>query len=215
MYRATRNYENLQRSMYNGVGEYAIPEILPVQNVSVDDWIGFNFALTCKKTEGKGVHFFVDDYQFLRCWANPEAYVPRFSKFRCVCAPDFSVYLDFPRAAQIWNHYRKHWLARFWQDQGLTVLPTINWADHNSYDFCFDGEPVGAAIIVSSVGMQTSREMRRLFLDGYREMMARLEPTTIYFHGSIPDECTGNIISIPAFTDKLRKRMKDSETQEE
>lgn len=216
VYRAQRSYENLQRMIYAGVGDYQIPEILPVKDVSVDNWIGFNFALTCKEPMSHGVHFFVDDYQFLRCWSAPETYVPRLLQFQCVCAPDFSLYLDFPRAIQIYNHYRKHWLARYWQDSGVTVIPTINWADHDSYDFCFDGEPVGGCVAVSSIGMQTTAQMRALFLDGYREMLARLRPSTIFLHGDVPDGCTGNIIRIQSFvTKKWREQSKRVDTHKE
>ena len=50
-----------------------------------------------------------------------------------------------PFAMQIYNQYRKHWLAAYWQLNGITVYPTISWSDENSYEWCFDGEPRGGA----------------------------------------------------------------------
>ena len=46
---------------------------------------------------------------------------------------------------------------------------------------------------VSSVGTQKSREARRLFLLGYQEMLARLQPERIIFFGDVPEDCTGPI----------------------
>lgn len=143
-YRQTRNYENLNRCIYPGVGEFGIPELEPV-HCDAETWIGFNYAKGCDVEDrpAHSVHFFIDDYQFNRLWTAPDVYLPMLSGFRCVATPDFSMYTDFPKAIQIYNHYRKHWLGRYWQDHGITVIPTIAWSTPDSYEWCFDGEPVG------------------------------------------------------------------------
>lgn len=74
-YRNRRNYENLERRIFNGVGEYGIPQIEPVTYEGGRDWIGFNYAKTCKRPEKKGVHFFLDDYQFNRLWTDRKSVV--------------------------------------------------------------------------------------------------------------------------------------------
>ena len=94
---------------------------------------------------------------------------------------------------QIYNHWRKHQLGAYWQQLGLPVVPSISWADRDSYAWCFDGEPEGGTVAVSSVGAMKNRDARRMFVDGYREMLTRLQPERIIFFGSVPDECTGNI----------------------
>ena len=38
-----------------------------------------------------------------------------------------------------------------------------------------------------------NRDVRRMFLAGYREMLVRLQPEKIIFFGTVPDECQGNI----------------------
>lgn len=71
--------------------------------------------------------------------------------------------------------------------------------------WCFDGEPVGSTVIVSSVGTQMGvGDTAQLFLDGYREMMRRLEPKQIIMYGIVPPGLEGNIISIKAFQQKWR-----------
>lgn len=142
MYKKSRNYENLNKFIFDGIGQYGIPEIKP-QSFTVDNWISFNFARSCDEPEKHGIHFFIDDYQFMRLWKNPDAYLNMLSKFQAVCTPDFSTYTDFPVAIQIYNHYRKHWLGAYWQQHGVNVIPTISWSDKSSFDWCFDGEPVG------------------------------------------------------------------------
>lgn len=54
---------------------------------------------------------------------------------------------------------------------GMTVYPSVSWSDERSYDWCFDGDPVGGIVAVSSVGTQQNKESKRLFLRGYEEMM--------------------------------------------
>lgn len=203
MYRQSRNYENLNKAIFPGVGAYGIPAILPTA-CEVDNWISFNFARTCEEPDIHGIHFFIDDYQFNRVWTQPDTYLKRLQQFQAVCTPDFSTYTDFPKAVQIYNHYRKHWLGAYWQQNGINVIPTISWSDHASYEWCFDGEPVGGYVAVSSVGTQINPTARKLFIDGYREMMRRLQPSAVIMYGNIPDDCTGNIIPVKAFQSKWR-----------
>ena len=171
------NFENLDHFRFSGVGKYDIPQIEPITVYPTGEFTPMNYANTAKNPEDKIVHCFVDDYQFIRYWNQPDRYIPLLSKFRAVCSPDFSLYTDMPVAMQIYNHYRKHWLAAYWQLHGLTVYPTIAWSTPDSYAWCFDGEPVGGVVAVSSVGTQQNKESKRLFLLGYEEMMKRLEPS--------------------------------------
>lgn len=203
-YKETRNYENINKRYFDGIGEYDIPKILP-QDYTECDFIGFNYATSCKNTENKGVHFFLDDYQFNRVWDNPDKYIGVLSKFSYVLSPDFSLYTDFPKALQIYNHYRKHWLASYWQENGIKVIPTICWSTTDSFEWCFDGEPTRSCVAISSVGAANSKAKKKLFLDGYSEMLNRLEPTQIIFYGNVPDECKGNIIHIKPFSDRFNK----------
>lgn len=204
-YRQRFHYENLNKAIFDGVGQFGIPQLLP-EHIDVDEFIGFNYAKSCKNPRDKGIHFFIDDYQFARLWSRPVAYMNLLRGFRCVCTPDFSLYVDFPKAIQIYNHYRKHWLGAYWQMHGMTVIPTISWGEERSYEWCFDGEPEGGDIAVSSVGTQANAESRRLFMLGYNEMLRRLQPSQIYFYGSIPDECKGNVVHLAAYQDKFAAR---------
>lgn len=204
MYKQQRNYENLNKAIFEGVGQYDTPA-LRGGSFNVDNWISFNFAKSCEEPEKHGVHFFIDDYQFIRLWTNPDAYIPKLKQFQAVCTPDFSTYTDFPKAVQLYNHYRKHWLGAYWERSGVNVIPTISWSDEESFEWCFDGEPVGGTVAVSSVGTQQNPTATRLFKLGYDEMLRRLKPEAIIMYGKIPDDCAGNIIPVRAFTHKWRE----------
>lgn len=210
MYRQQRNYENLNKAMFDGVGEYGIPQIRAVHECDVENWISFNYAKGCEEPEEHGVHFFIDDYQFMRTWTSPDVYMKMMRKFKAVMTPDFSTYTDFPKAVQIYNHYRKHWIGAYWQANGVYVIPTISWAAEDSYTWCFDGEPVGGIVAVSTVGTQINPAAARLFMKGYREMIRRLQPEKVIIYGSrVPTGCGDNVIRIEPFQSKWRVK-KDS-----
>ena len=213
IYRQERNYENLNKMIFSGAGMFDTPRLHPT-DITAGSYIGFNYAKSCKTPEKTGVHFFIDDYQFTRLWSNPDAYIEMLQRFKCVFTPDFSTYTDFPKAIQIYNHYRKHWLGAYWQMYGVEVIPTISWSDESSFDWCFDGEPVGGIVAVSSVGTQMNSEAQRLFLAGYREMLIRLNPSKVLFYGRIPEECVGladNVIPLSTFQDGLKDRVRKKE----
>ncbi len=203
-YKSQRNYENAQRMLFDGIGQYEIPEIEPTQFENAE-FIGFNYAKSAKNPESKAVHFFLDDYQFTRVWTDPDRYISMLQRFKYVLTPDFSLYTDFPKPLQIYNHYHKHWLGAYWQMHGINVIPTICWSNQESFEWCFDGEPTHSVVAISSVGTQNGAEKKQCFLDGYFEMIKRLEPTQIIFYGRVPDECKGNIVHIKQFTEKWNK----------
>lgn len=205
-FRQTRFWENCEKRIFDGVGKYDIPEIQGMYDVDeISDFIGWNYALKEKHPEDKAVHFFVDDYQFNRLWTNPDAYLEKLRRFQYVFAPDFSPYADFPKAVQVFNHFRKHWIGAYLQENGVRVIPTVTWSYPPSYDFCFDGEPKNSVVAISSVGCMKSKQNKQMLIDGYNEMVKRLEPSCIIFYGTVPDECKGNIIRVKPFQDKFKK----------
>lgn len=127
----------------------------------------------------------------------------------------YAAYTDMPAAMQIYNHYRKHWLAAYWQFRGMTVYPTVSWSTPESYAWCFDGEPVGGIVAVSSVGTQANKESKRLFLQGYEEMMKRLSPPWVIFYGRVPKECDWNIIRVRPHYDSIAERCDAKRAAEE
>lgn len=203
VYKQSRNYENINKMLFSGSGKYQIPQIEPTQYEGCE-FIGFNYAKSAKNRENKGIHFFLDDYQFIRLWNSIDKYLPLLQQFRYVMTPDFSMYTDFPKALQIYNHYRKHWIGAYMQENGVRVIPTIGWSTEDSFEWCFDGEPVGGCVAVSAIGTRNHKESRDKFLNGYNRMLEVLKPEQILFYGKIPDVCRNDkVTQISAFQERF------------
>ena len=190
------HFENQYKARFVGVGEYDIPQIIGVEDVQVKEWIPFNYVLTCKEPQEKGVHFFLDDYQFERVWNNIDKYTEVLQRFKAVMSPDFSMFTVNPKALQIYQHFRKHFIGAYWQANGLTVIPTINWADEKSFEWCFDGEPTNSIVAISTVGSMNSKANKEGFYKGYEEMKKQLQPKKILCYGTVPEELKNEVQGI-------------------
>lgn len=142
---------------------------------------------TADKHQDDFCHFFIDDYRFKRVWNQPERYVETLRKYAGVLSPDFSMYTDMPLPMQAWNSYRSKALARYWQESGITVIPTLCWSDERSYEFAFRGIPQRSTVAVSTVGVMRSREARRMFEQGLKEAIAQLLPQRVLWYGKAID----------------------------
>lgn len=189
-------FENQDKMKFAGVGKYGIPQIEGIRNIEDMEWISFNYVLSCKNPQEKGVHFFIDDYQFERVWNSIDKYTRILSRFKAVMTPDFSMFTVSPSALQIYQHYRKHFIGAYWQLNGLRVIPTICWSDEKSFDWCFDGEPTGAAAAISTVGCMNSKANREGFFKGYAQMKERLAPKKVFCYGIVPEEIRDEVIGI-------------------
>lgn len=161
---------------------YDIPLLEPCNHIP-SGLIGFNYAKTSKEYD-KGIHFFIDDYQFERIWNEPEINIERLKNFDCVLTPDFSLYMDMPMAMKIWNVYRSRLIGQACQDVGLNVIPTLSWAEPETYDFCFETIPKHATVAVSTVGCMRDKQAKSIWLDGMSKAIEITEPKTILCYGS-------------------------------
>jgi len=132
-------------------------------------------------------HFYADDYRFEPVWKRPRQYDGIVGAAGAVLTPDFSVYRDWPWAAQLWNTYRSRWLGARWEHGGLAVIPTLNWGTWESYDFAFLGIARGATVAVSTIGDHDAAA-QRLFRAGYEAMVERLEPSLVLVYGERWDD---------------------------
>ena len=191
------DFLNLTDAFYDGIGKYDFPELAPCHDLDIKQWKTFNYAMNTKLSPKTGITFFIWDQQVERMWNYPNRYTEVLRKFDAVLQPDFSTYIDFPLAVQIFNKYRNHWVARYWQEHGLKVVPQIEWGLKDTFDWCFDGYPQDSIVAVSNVGCMNKKENRKAFMDGYNEMLIRLQPRKILLFAQTLDDYKGNVEHIP------------------
>lgn len=133
------------------------------------------------------VHFFIDDYRFERIWAQPENYLHILRRYDGAIGPDFSTYTDMPRPMQMWNVYRSRALTSWWQRQGISVIPLIQFSDPSSYGWIFEGLPKHSVLATSSVGVYKNPEYRRGLAEGMELACRLLEPTDLVWYGHVVD----------------------------
>lgn len=179
-----QNILNLSYAQFDGVGDYDIPEMLPVHidNLADIPLQGFNFALKEEHPEKVGVHFFLHDYQFERVWRYPDRYVEVLKKFAYVLSPDFSPYADMPKALQIYNVYRNRWCGRYWQEHGIQVIPTFTMGDTDLFRVFFAGIPKHSTIAISTMGEGRWGKFEGLF-NWWNVIIDKLEPETVLLYG--------------------------------
>ena len=175
-------------------GPSGMPELEAV-DVRPDDLQGFNYAKSAsdESKRGKGCHFFIDDYQFERCWVNPCRVVDWLRPYECVLGPDFSLYMDMPLPMQRWNVYRSRALCLIWQREGIDVVPTLTWSTPDSYEFCFDGIPPGGTVATSTVGVMVDEAALSVWRDGMAEALRRVRPSRLLLYGSVPEFDFGGV----------------------
>lgn len=156
------------------------------------------------------LHFFLDDYRFETVWSSPERLLPRVLAVGASLTPDFSLWRDMPRAAQVWNVYRSRWCGAYWQSQGAEVITTACWGTSDTFDFCFDGIPSGAHVAISSMGIKSSEIDRALFRDGVRELIRRTQPKLLLAYGQLrfcDDIDLPEVKEYDTYWDRRRRRL--------
>lgn len=155
-----------------------------------DDVVAFNDRNQIKQTKKYAVHFYSDDYRWIRVWNNPTKYMEPLKTFQAVISPDFSMYTDMSVVVQKYNCYRNRAMAHYFSKLGMKVIPSVSWADESSYEWCFDGLPEHSILSVSTNGCHNSKA-KPLYIEGMKEMFRRLNPVGILVVGKpikLPEE---------------------------
>ena len=131
------------------------------------------------------IHFYVHDYRFLPVLKTPGKYLPVFRRYAGVIGLDNSVFRDLPLAEQIHGIYLNRLFDYHLQRNDVPVIPNISWGDHRSFDYCFDGIEPNTTVAVSSYGCVRRKVDQQYFLDGFEQMLKRLRPDAVVFHGKL------------------------------
>ena len=145
------------------------------------------------KNLNRGVHHFVDDPRFEDIYRHPERTTPKYARYRFVITPNYSTFPEMPLWRQIESTGKSRWCGAYWQAQKLTVVPSISWGLHSSFEFCFAGIEQASTVAVSTVGCRLGR---RAFMRGYDAMLERINPEAIICLGDPFPEMRGGIFPV-------------------
>ena len=125
---------------------------------------------------------------------NPKEELENFKNLECVITPDCSLYRDMPLTAQIANVYRSRAIGYYLQKNGIYVIPNIRWGDERSYTnkvfnekFAFLGIPKNSIVSIGTYGCIQSKESKKYFKEGLKEMIKELKPEVVLVYGSMPN----------------------------
>ena len=199
-----RTSQTLLRNQFPGKGKWEIP-IIPRFEPHLGDFddlllIGFDKThLEDRNHLDRMVHFFLYDYRFERVWKNPDSDIEKLARYRAVFSPDFSMYLEMAPVMQLYNVFRNRWCGAYWASKGIRVIPTVNWGDDSTFDFCFEGIRKGSVVAVSTymASEHGNRcDQKEWFMAGYNEMLRRIEPEKIICYNTPFPEMQGDIVYV-------------------
>ena len=192
------------RNQFDGYGKYNMP-LIAKTNYKYEELndlrlIGFDKVKNGKdKHYNRMVHFFLYDYKFEDIWKKPDKYIMALKKYRAVLTPDFSMYLEMPIPLKMYNTFRNRWCGAYLSSKGIDVVPTVNWGEEDTFDFCFDGIEKGSTVAVSTYMVSEHNnhaDQKEFFMKGYNEMLRKIEPQNIICYNTPFPEMQGNIIYV-------------------
>ena len=98
--------------------------------------------------------------------------------------PNFSTYHIMPLPMQYWNLYRNRALACYWQHCGIDVIPRLQCGDPRTYDYAFEGLPIGGTYAVMNNGMMKMREDRYYFYEFLEIALDAVKPDVLVAYGT-------------------------------
>ena len=177
------SFDALHReSLFDGSdSEYGIPDVLRVPLPHPLPSLFIDWPHRKSYPDGVGLHFFVDDYQFERVWNHPHWYVNEFkTRHPLLFGVDFSIFHDTPKVMQLWQTYRTRHLCRWYQEQGVAMIPTVSWGSPDGFDFVFRGIPKGSVIALSTIGRKSAGEG---WDEGYKSAIDAIDPELVFIVG--------------------------------
>ena len=201
----------LIRNEFTTTGKFNFP-IISKQEIDLDciDLWSWNKAKSNdEENKHKTIHFFTYDWHFDSVYTNPKNALNKLQQYYAILTPDFSLYFDMPLALQIYSIFKNRWCGAYWQNQGLKVIPTVNWGKEDSFEFCFDGIEKGSVVAVSTYSRE---DYEQEFMLGYNKMLEIIKPSAVICYGTPFKTMTGNIKVIEPFDkDFLMKELGQQE----
>jgi len=179
--RMNENMDLFMPTDFEGAEE--LPKVAPYNGDIPEQFVSYPERKSCGRNVG--IHFYTYDYRFQSVWTHPQQVVKELKKRKCVViAPDFSMFVDAPRAVNVSNLYCNRWTASYWQHEGVPVIASASWASVDSFTYCYDGLPEDSVIAIGHTAVGRSRSEKELYRLGVRELIERKHPVKLLVYGS-------------------------------
>jgi hypothetical protein len=166
------------------VGPYEIPKIDPCTQVP-DSLISFSEARALRRPDPEiWVHFYEDDYRFIRMWNDPERHFRWLARFAGIVSPDFSIYRNMPVAQKIAHTYRNQLLGARMQADGINVIANIRLSGRQSIPYALAGAPRHSTVALGLHGCIQDQANRRHVVEEVRIVCDELAPAHLVVYGS-------------------------------
>lgn len=116
--------------------------------------------------------------------------------------------MDMPMPMKVWNTYRSRMIGQFYQSCGIRVIPTVSWAEEETFKFCFLGIPKGSIVAVSTIGVKESKDALAVWRNGMYAMIKKVRPSKILVYGGQIEFDYGNT-EVVYYDNDVLKRWKD------
>lgn len=132
-----------------------------------------------KMSGARTVLFYVDDYRFDTLWKRPARLLA--TKANAIIEPNFSTFDTMPVALGLQFIYKKRWLARYFQENGLNVYADLN-VSSKFYEYNRMGIPDGYNAFATR-GYSRMTERLEAELEIARDISGMKTPNLIVYGG--------------------------------
>jgi hypothetical protein len=217
-YIETRDPLNTIKAIYPSENKYGYPpirkdfinvvDILPYDRINTKNPKQADFINT--------IHFFLNDYKFECLWNNPKQYISLLSKYNGILMPDFSNYSDYPVSLNIFQMFRRFWLTRFFQENGISVIPVVRINDINDPEPDLQPIQKGSIIALSSVRMLSPKqaEAKVEFIQEVKIIIDYIQPEKIIWYGKLLPEISLDNQDVTVFKQSCERYVKDKGTKD-
>jgi len=113
-----------------------------------------------KNTQNLPKHCYVSDWRIDAIWRNEIYSLQHVLIPNIAIAPDFTVYRDDPVMQAVYQVWRSRCVARYWQDAGVFVIPTLSWARPEINALLFQGLERCDVVAIRTATKGVEREWR-------------------------------------------------------
>ena len=124
-------------------------------------------------------HCFVDDWRLEHLWRRQGQGLAKAILNGVMTAPDFTIEKGFPLPFAKYQVWRSGLLAKYWQDNGVHVVPVLQWGDESQYMLC--SKIIARGSVVAVRGPQKGTE--KAWIRAAEKIQNLLKPEMVLHFG--------------------------------